>query len=80
MRAIKHLKFAVRKKKNEDQFYYLLGMSYLQAGDERAARRWLARAERVGGSEAEKREYRNMIDASPEAPQEETGGTRPAVY
>ena len=78
--SIKHLKVAVSKKKNEGRFYYLLGMSYLQVGDERAARRWLARAERVGGSEAEKREYRNMIDASQEAPQEETGGTRPAVY
>jgi Flp pilus assembly protein TadD len=66
--AIKHLKLAVRKKKNEDRFYFLLGMSYLQQGDKRAARRWLARAERVGGSEAEKREYRNTIDASLEAP------------
>jgi len=30
--AISPLKFPIRKNKNEDQFYFLLGMSYLQKG------------------------------------------------
>ena len=60
--AIGHLKYAARKKKNEDQFYFLLGMSYLQKGDERAARRWLARAEKVAASDASKRRYSSKID------------------
>ena len=40
--AISRLKKAIREKKNEDEFYFLLGMSYLKKGDQRAARRWLA--------------------------------------
>ncbi len=43
--AIRHLKFAVRKKPQEDQFCLLLGRSYLEQGKERRGRRWLARAE-----------------------------------
>ena len=60
--AISHLKYAIRKKKNEDKFYFLLGMSYLQKGDERAARRWLVRAEKVAATDALKRRYSNKLD------------------
>jgi Flp pilus assembly protein TadD len=60
--AIGHLKYAVRKEKNEDQFYFLLGMSHLQKGDERTARRWLARAEEVAATDALKRRYSSKID------------------
>ena len=37
--AIKHLKKAIRVKKNEDRFYHLLGASYLKKGKPGAARR-----------------------------------------
>jgi len=67
--AIKHLKVAIRKKRNEDQFYALLGMCYLKTGDERAARRWLARAERVAATDALKINYAETIDLLPPAPQ-----------
>jgi len=46
--AIRHLKFAVRKKPQEDRFCLLLGMSYRAQGKERAARRWLARVDAPG--------------------------------
>jgi Flp pilus assembly protein TadD len=60
--AISHLKYAIRKKKNEDEFYFLLGMCYLQKGDERAAKRWLARAEEVAATDALKRRYSSKLE------------------
>ncbi len=60
--AIGHLEYAIRKKKNEDQFYFLLGSSCLKQGDERAARRWLSRAREVAASDAQKRRYSSKID------------------
>lgn len=60
--AISHLKYAIRKKKNEDQFYYLLGMCYVQKGDQRAARRWLARAEEVAATDALKHRYSSKLE------------------
>jgi Flp pilus assembly protein TadD len=61
-RAIPHLKFAVRQRQGEDQFCFLLGLSYLQLGDEKAARRWLQRAEELAATDALKRSYANKID------------------
>ena len=60
--AIGHLKYAIRKRPKEDQFYFLLGLSYLGKGDARAARRWLARAEEVAATDALKRRYSSKID------------------
>jgi Flp pilus assembly protein TadD len=60
--AIDHLKYAIGKRVNEDQFYYLLGLSYLRKGDQRAAGRWLAKAEEVAATDALKRRYSTKID------------------
>jgi len=60
--AISHLKYAIRKKKNEDEFYFLLGMCYLKKGDERAARRWLARAEEVAATDSLKHRYSSKLE------------------
>jgi len=60
--AIHHLNYAIGRKKNEDQFYYLLGMTYLKKGDEPAARRWLTRAEEVAATDAMKRRYASKMD------------------
>jgi len=60
--AIGHLKFAIRKKQNEDEFYALLGMCYLKKGDKGTARRWLARAEEVAATDALKRRYSSKIE------------------
>jgi Flp pilus assembly protein TadD len=60
--AIGHLEYAIRQRKNEDQFYSLLGLAYMKKGDERAARRWLARAEEVAATDALKRRYANKLD------------------
>ena len=60
--AISHLRYAARKKPNEDLFCFLLGIAYLQSGDKAAARRWLTRAEEVAASDALKRRYSSKID------------------
>ncbi len=60
--AIVHLKYAVRKRKNEDQFYFLLSLIYLQKGDEKAARQWMDKAEKIAATDALKRNYSNKID------------------
>ncbi len=70
--AIGHLDYAVRKRKNEDDFYYLLGLSYMKKGDERKARRWLSRAEEVAATDALKRRYADKIDILLSAPPDES--------
>jgi len=60
--AISNLKYAIRKNRNEDQFYFLLGMCYMQKGNEQAARRWLARAEEVAATDALKRRYSSKLE------------------
>jgi Flp pilus assembly protein TadD len=60
--AIGHLKYAIRKRPKEDQFYFLLGLSFMQKGDARAAQRWLARAKEVAATDALKRKYSSKID------------------
>lgn len=59
--AIEHLKFAVRKTK-DDTFYFLMGMSYLQSGDQSAARSWLSKAERVAQGDGLKRDYHARME------------------
>ena len=60
--AIGHLKYAIREKKNEDEFYFLLGMCYLKKGDEQAAKRWLARAEEVAATDTLKNRYSSKLE------------------
>lgn len=60
--AIAHLKFAIRKQKNEDEYYFLLGMCYLMKGEPDKARRWTAKAERVAETDEKKRVYSAKIE------------------
>lgn len=60
--AIGHLKYAARQKKTEDTFYFLMGLSYLQMGDETAAHRWLEKAEKVAADDGQKRNYHNKME------------------
>lgn len=60
--AIRHLKYAIRKKDNEDEFYFLLSLCHLQKGNERAASRWLAKAEQIAATDALKRRYSSKLE------------------
>jgi tetratricopeptide (TPR) repeat protein len=60
--AIGHLKYAIRMRRNEDRFYFLLGLAYLQKGDARAARHWIALAEEVAATDSLKHQYSEKIE------------------
>jgi Flp pilus assembly protein TadD len=55
--AIGHLEYAIGRRKHEDRFYFLLGLSYLGQGDAEAARKWFSRAERMAASDVVQRRY-----------------------
>ena len=59
--AIDHLKFAVRKKKNDD-FYFLMSLSYLNSGEMKTAQRWMKKAEEVAEMDADKKRYHGKLD------------------
>jgi Flp pilus assembly protein TadD len=63
--AIGHLKFAVRRKRNEDRFYDLMARCYLGKGDERSARRWQERAREAAATGAPKRRYSGPAEPPP---------------
>ncbi len=60
--AIDHLKYAVRKNKNEDNFYFLMSISYLNSGETEAAQRWMKKAEEVAEMDADRKRYHNKLD------------------
>jgi len=60
--AIGHLKYAVWKKKNEDTFYFLMGLSHLQKGDEATAARWLKKAGQVTEDDGLQRKYHSKLE------------------
>lgn len=60
--AIGHLRYSVRNQRDEGAFHMLMGLSYLQVGNESAARRWLKRAERVNEDDGMKRIINNKLE------------------
>ena len=60
--AVDHLKYAARKHRNEDRFCFMLGLVYLQMGDEKKSRQWMARAEKLAETDALKSIYSSKID------------------
>jgi Flp pilus assembly protein TadD len=60
--AIGHLRYAAHRRPKEDQFSYLLGVSYLQEGKVEKARRWLTKAEEVAPTEALKQKYAAEVE------------------
>lgn len=60
--AIAHLKQATRRERKEDEFYFLLGLSYLMKGEEKDARKWMNKAEAVAADAALKDRYSTKID------------------
>jgi len=60
--AIKNLKYAIRQKNDEDQFYYLLSLSYLMAGDKPKAQRWMKQAQDVAKATEDRQRYSRKLD------------------
>ena len=55
--AIDDLRYAVRRRKNEDEFYYLLSLSNLMQGDREEAHKWMKKAEEVAQLNSDKEKY-----------------------
>jgi len=72
--AIGHLKFAIRRKANEDRFYALLGLAHQRRGELDAARRYLAMAAELAGDESLKQAYHSKLELLREG--QETAGAR----
>lgn len=60
--AIEHLEYSVRKQRDESTFHSLMGLSYLQAGNESSARRSLERAEQLAEDDGLKRKYQGKLE------------------
>jgi len=60
--AIRHLKFAVNRRKDESEFCYLLSLSYLMKGDRAAAQRWMEAAEEAARAAADRKRYHHKLD------------------
>lgn len=60
--AIKHLKVAIREHKNDDEFYFLLGLCHLMNGNEKEARKWTVKAEEVAATDEARRRYSTKIE------------------
>ena len=60
--ALRHLNYAIDKKPQEDAFYFLRGLTYLQLGDNERARSELEVAEKIAGSDQLKRNYHSKME------------------
>jgi len=60
--AIKHLKFAIKEHKDDDEFYFFLAQCYLMSGDGQEARRWTVRAEEVAATDEARKRYSTKIE------------------
>jgi tetratricopeptide (TPR) repeat protein len=60
--AINHLKVAIRKYKNDDNFYFLMSLSYFNIGEKEAAERWMKKAEAVAELDADKKKYHRKLE------------------
>jgi Flp pilus assembly protein TadD len=65
--AIGHLKFAVRRKRNEDRFCDLMARCYLGKGNERKARHWQDKAQEAATTGAPRRRYSGPGEPPPPA-------------
>lgn len=61
--AVDHLRYAVRSRKGEGRFCFLLGLVYLRMGQEEVAERWLARARELAASDDLRRHYSHKFEA-----------------
>ena len=59
--AREHLRFAIKRRKDEDRFYFLMGVSYALSGDQDAAEEWIVKAKELA-SDSDRRNYQNKID------------------
>lgn len=60
--AIENLKVAIRKRSEDDRFFYLLSLSYLMSGDRGQAQTWMKKAEEVASQGSDQEKYHHKLD------------------
>ena len=60
--AIENLKYAIKKRDEEDRFYFLLSLSYLMSGDKEEAQRWMRKAEEVAEQRDRQQNYSQKLN------------------
>ena len=68
--AIGHLRYAISRRRDESQFYSLLGLSYLMNGDRPSAKKWVEKAKEVARQEADRNRYQHKLDLLGKAAQD----------
>lgn len=60
--AISNLNMAIRKRNDDDRFYFLLSLSYMMKGDKKEAERWMKKAEEVAQESESQKKYHRKLD------------------
>lgn len=60
--AIDDLKFAIRRHRNESEFYYLLSFSYMMEGNDAVARKWMKKAGDIAEVTGDQERYSYKLD------------------
>ena len=60
--AIENLKVAIRQRKEDDRFYFLMSLSYLMNGNKETAESWMTKAKELAGDDNGKQHYQNKMD------------------
>jgi len=60
--AIENLEHAIKMRKDEDRFYFLMSLCYLMSGDKQAAQRWMKKAETIAKKNPDKEKYQHKLD------------------
>jgi len=60
--AISNLKYAIRKRPDEDKFYFLMSMSYLMSGQKNEALHWMKQAEELARRGSDRQRYHHKLD------------------
>lgn len=60
--ARSHLRYAIRNRKDEDRFYFLMGLSYALSGDQAAAQEWMDQASQLAAQQGDGQRYHHKLE------------------
>ena len=60
--SIAHLRHAIRKRREDHRFYYVMSLNYWMLGDSERASRWLTKAEAIAAQDANKAQYQRKLE------------------
>ena len=60
--SMSHLKYAIRKRREEHRFYHLMSLNYLMLGDRQESQRWMEKAEDMARRGKDKQRYHHKLE------------------